>query len=67
MEQLAFRKGPKGERLTNSRKISNVKHQEPVVVHVKLTDFLTRLAPQAEFDMAVQWAPPFLNTTNPLF
>ena len=24
------------------------------MVHVKLTDFLSRLAPQAEFDMAIQ-------------
>ncbi len=33
--------------------MGNSKHQGPVTVHVKLADFLSRLAPEAEFDMEI--------------
>jgi sulfur carrier protein ThiS len=33
--------------------MGNSKHQGPVTVHVKLADFLSRLVPEAEFDMEI--------------
>jgi molybdopterin converting factor small subunit len=39
--------------LTNSHNIKENKSRTQAIVHVKLADFLSRLVPEAEFDMKI--------------
>ena len=43
--------------MINSSNMCNAKHQKPVTIHIKLADFLTRLAPEAEFDVQTHSNP----------